>query len=70
MIVSMDDIFGLPRNKEAGEGVWQPLHGHPFFDEHTQVDEYVISTAKVSSYKVKPLSQWYLPDCMLYYAGL
>ena len=49
VIVSMDAIFGLPRKKAAGESVRQPLHGHLFFDEQSQVDKYVSNATKVRS---------------------
>ena len=49
MIVSMDAIFGLPRKKAAGGSVRQPLHGDLFFEDQSQIDEYVNNAARAKS---------------------
>lgn len=37
----MDGLFGLPRKKSAGRSHREPLHGHLWFSNQTEVDEFV-----------------------------
>ena len=49
VIVSMDAIFGLPRKKAAGGSVRQPLHGDLFFEDQSQIDEYLNNATRAKS---------------------
>jgi len=37
----MDGLFGLPRKKSAGHSHREPLHGHLWFSNQLEVDEFV-----------------------------
>lgn len=41
---SMDGLFGLPRKKSAGVSYRKALHGHLFFSDQAEVDEFVIQS--------------------------
>lgn len=37
----MDGLFGLPRKKSAGKSHRPSLHGHLFFEDQEEVDQFV-----------------------------
>ena len=38
---SMDGLFDLPRKKSAGKSHRPSLHGHLFFEDQEEVDQFV-----------------------------
>ena len=41
MVLSMDALFGLPREKSAGQSFRQAIHGHLFFRDQSTVDKFL-----------------------------
>ena len=64
VVFSMDALFGLPRKKSAGKSFREAIHGHYFFKQQHEVDEYV-STAPTKKRKdLKVIKQH---DCCFAY---
>jgi hypothetical protein len=41
VVYSMDGLFGLPRKKSAGTSYRKSLHGHLYFKDQGDVDQFV-----------------------------
>ena len=43
---AMDGLFGLPRKKSAGTSYRKALHGHLYFHNQIDVDQFVIEAQR------------------------
>ena len=52
---AMDGLFGLPRKKSAGTSYRKALHGHLYFHNQTDVDQFVIEAQQIASVSIDSL---------------
>ena len=51
MVYSIDALFGLPRKKSAGTSHRAPLHADLFFQNQSEVDEFVAKCTSADTSK-------------------
>ena len=66
MVLSMDALFGLPRKKSSGTSYREAIHGHYFFDNQSDVDEFVSSNPSRKNQKVYCLDSYIGLKCCVH----
>ena len=56
MVISIDGLFGLPRNKSAGTSYRNAVHGGLFFCDQSNVDQFVKESSAVKSVNMVSLN--------------